>query len=111
MGPRYPVDLRAGRRRRPVRGPALVAVAAKVDWPRFTVLVTSDSSVAALVLSLQTAAASTVLCVLLGVPMAMVLARSPSRSVRAVRPVILLPLVLPRWSAASHCSTPSADWD
>ncbi|BBY15935.1 ABC transporter permease [Mycolicibacterium litorale] len=73
----------------------LVAVAAKVDWPRFTVLVTSDSSVAALVLSLQTAAASTVLCVLLGVPMAMVLARSPSRSVRAVRPVILLPLVLP----------------
>lgn len=73
----------------------LLAVAAKVDWPRFTTLVTSESSVAALVLSLQTAAASTVLCVLLGVPMAMVLARSPSRAVRAVRPVILLPLVLP----------------
>ncbi|WP_197377401.1 ABC transporter permease [Mycolicibacterium baixiangningiae] len=73
----------------------LVAVAAKVDWPQFTTLVTSESSVAALVLSLQTAAASTVLCVVLGVPMAMVLARSPSRAVRAVRPVILLPLVLP----------------
>lgn len=73
----------------------LVSVAAKVDWPRFTTLVTSESSVAALVLSLQTAAASTVLCVLLGVPMAMVLARSPSRAVLVVRPVLLLPLVLP----------------
>lgn len=73
----------------------LVAVAAKVDWPRFATLITSASSVAALELSLQTAAASTVLCVLLGVPMAMVLARSGSRAVRAVRPVILLPLVLP----------------
>ena len=41
------------------------------------------------------AAASTVLCVLLGVPMAMVLARSPSRAVLVVRPVLLLPLVLP----------------
>lgn len=73
----------------------LVSVAAKVDWPRFTTLVTSESSVAALGLSLQTAAASTVLCVLLGVPMAMVLARSPSRAVLVVRPVLLLPLVLP----------------
>jgi molybdate transport system permease protein len=73
----------------------VVSVAAKVDWPRFTALVTSESSVAALTLSLQTATASTVLCVLLGVPMAMVLARSRSRAVRAVRPLILLPLVLP----------------
>lgn len=76
-------------------GLPVVSVAAKVDWRRFTALVTSESSVAALVLSVQTAAASTVLCVLLGVPMAMVLARSPSRALRAVRPVILLPLVLP----------------
>ena len=73
----------------------LVSVAAKVDWPRFITLVSSESSVAALVLSLQTAAVSTVLCVLLGVPMAMVLARSPSRAVLVVRPVLLLPLVLP----------------
>ncbi|MGE2717208.1 ABC transporter permease [Mycolicibacterium litorale] len=73
----------------------LFAVAAKLDWPRFVALVTSESSVAALVLSLQTATASTVLCVLLGVPMAMVLARTRSRAVLAVRPVILLPLVLP----------------
>jgi len=73
----------------------LVAVAAKVDWPRFTTLITSESSVAALWLSLKTATASTALCMLLGVPMAMVLARSTSGLVRAVRPLILLPLVLP----------------
>ena len=73
----------------------LVAVAAKVDWPHFWSLISSQSSVTALLLSLKTAAASTVLCLLLGVPMAFVLARSDNRLVRMARPVILLPLVLP----------------
>jgi molybdate transport system permease protein len=73
----------------------LIAVAAKVDWPHFWALITSESSTTALVLSLKTAAASTALCVLLGVPMAMVLARSQARLVRLARPLILLPLVLP----------------
>lgn len=73
----------------------LVAIAAKVDWPNFLALITGESSVTALTLSLRTAAASTLLCLLLGVPMALVLARSDSRLVRAARPLILLPLVLP----------------
>jgi molybdate transport system permease protein len=73
----------------------LVAMAAKVDWQNFWTLITSRSSLTALVLSLKTAAASTALCVLFGVPMALVLARSDSRSVRLLRPLILLPLVLP----------------
>ena len=73
----------------------LIAIALKVDWPNLVTLVTSASSVDALLLSLRTAAASTVVCVLLGVPMALVLARSDSPLVRAVRPLILLPLVLP----------------
>jgi molybdate transport system permease protein len=73
----------------------LIAIAAKVDWPHFFSLITSESSVTALVLSLETAAASTALCVLLGVPMALVLARSDARLVRMARPLILLPLVLP----------------
>lgn len=73
----------------------LVAVIAKVDWPRFGMLIGSPSSVSALALSLRTAAASTVLCLLLGVPMALVLARSRARLVRLARPLILLPLVLP----------------
>jgi molybdate transport system permease protein len=73
----------------------LVAMAAKVDWPDFWSLITSDSSVAALELSFTTAASSTVLCIVLGVPMALVLARNDSRFVRWARPLILLPLVLP----------------
>jgi molybdate transport system permease protein len=73
----------------------LVAIAAKVDWPNFVALITSESAVTALVLSLKTAVASTILCLLLGVPMALVLARNDSRMVRMARPLILLPLVLP----------------
>lgn len=73
----------------------LVAVAARVNWPRFGSLITSPSSLTALELSLRTATASTVLCIVLGVPMALVLARNDSRAVRWLRPLILLPLVLP----------------
>jgi molybdate transport system permease protein len=73
----------------------LVAMAAKVDWPRFFALITSDSSRTALLLSLRTAAASTTLCLILGVPMALVLARGQGWPARVVRPLILLPLVLP----------------
>ncbi|KUH88879.1 molybdenum ABC transporter permease [Mycobacterium sp. GA-1999] len=73
----------------------LVAVAARVDWPNFVHLISSESSISALLLSLRTAAASTALCLVFGVPMALVLARSDSRLIRAARPLILLPLVLP----------------
>ena len=73
----------------------LIAVAAKVDWPHFWTLISSESSTTALALSLKTAVASTALCLLLGVPMARVLARSDARLVRWARPLILLPLVLP----------------
>ena len=73
----------------------LVAVVAKVDWPQFWSLITSPSSLTALGLSLKTAAASTALCIVVGVPMALILARSDSRLVRWARPLILLPLVLP----------------
>jgi molybdate transport system permease protein len=73
----------------------VIAMAAKVTWPQFFSLISADSSRIALLLSLRTAAASTALCVLFGVPMALVLARSESWYVRVVRPLILLPLVLP----------------
>lgn len=73
----------------------LVAIAVHVDWTHFWSLITSPSAITALVLSLKTAAASTALCLLLGVPLALVLARSRARVVRLVRPIILLPLVLP----------------
>lgn len=73
----------------------LLAIALKVDWSRFGSLVSSPASVSALLLSLRTAAASTALCLLLGVPLALVLARRRGRIVRVLRPLILIPLALP----------------
>jgi len=73
----------------------LVAMVSRVNWADFGGLVTSDASRAALGLSLRTSAASTLVCVLLGVPMAMVLARTTFRGQDLVRSLVLLPLVLP----------------
>ena len=73
----------------------LVAILLRIDWPHFIPLISSESSRAALLLSLQTAAASTALCVLLGVPMAIVLARGRFRGLSVLRALVLLPLVLP----------------
>jgi len=73
----------------------LVAIAVKVDWSHFGSLIASPASRAALLLSLRTATASTLLCLVLGVPLALVLARHRGRLARVLRPLILLPLVLP----------------
>ena len=73
----------------------LVAILLSIDWSNFVALVTSESSRAALVLSLKTAAASTAVCVLLGVPMALVLARGNVPGQSVLRALVLLPLVLP----------------
>jgi molybdate transport system permease protein len=73
----------------------LLALVVRVPWARFLALVTSESSLAALRLSLLTSTASTVACLLLGVPMAMVLARTTFPGQGVVRSAILLPLVLP----------------
>jgi molybdate transport system permease protein len=73
----------------------LVALAVNADWARFGFLVTSPTSQTALLLSLRTAAASTLLCLVLGVPLALVLARHDGRVARLLRPIVLLPLVLP----------------
>jgi molybdate transport system permease protein len=73
----------------------LAAMAVKVNWPQFIPLVTSESSLTALGLSLRTAAASTALCVVLGVPLALILARGSFPGQRLLRSFVLLPLVLP----------------
>ncbi|MCW2839147.1 MAG: modB [Aeromicrobium sp.] len=73
----------------------LVAMASRVEWGQFWSLITSDSSRAALMLSLRTSAMATLLCVVLGVPMALVLARTTFRGQGLVRSLVLLPLVLP----------------
>ena len=73
----------------------LLAMVLTVDWAHFPALVTSPASVDALLLSLRTSAASTALCVLFGVPLAVMLARSNFPGLSVIRGFVLLPLVLP----------------
>ncbi|PRY60073.1 molybdate transport system permease protein [Knoellia remsis] len=73
----------------------VVAMALTVEWSQFWSLVTSEPSRDALWLSLRTATVSTLLCLVLGVPLALVLARSHGRAATLLRSVVLLPLVLP----------------
>lgn len=76
-------------------GLPLIGLLPSVDWPSFWNLITSESSLAAMRLSLQTATASTLVCLLVGVPLALTLARLRFRGRRLVRTMVLLPLVLP----------------
>jgi len=73
----------------------LVAIGATVRWGSLWSLITSESSLAALALSLKTSTAATAVCLLLGVPMALVLARTTFPGQRVLRSLLLLPLVLP----------------
>jgi molybdate transport system permease protein len=73
----------------------LVAMGTRVDWSGYWSLVSSESARVALLLSLRTAAASTLACLVLGIPMALVLARARFRGVGALRALVLVPLVLP----------------
>ncbi|MCW2849511.1 MAG: modB [Marmoricola sp.] len=73
----------------------LLAMLDRVRWGDFLGLISSDSSVDALLLSLRTSAAATLLCVVLGVPMALVLARTSFPGQQLLRSLVLLPLVLP----------------
>jgi molybdate transport system permease protein len=73
----------------------LIAMITRVNWGSFIPLITSDSSVAALGLSLRTSLSATVLCVLFGVPLALVIARTHFAGQRILRSLVLLPLVLP----------------
>ncbi|QWF24852.1 ABC transporter permease [Nocardioides sp. LMS-CY] len=73
----------------------LAGMVSRVDWNSFLSLVTSDSALTALWLSLRTSVASTLLCLAFGVPMALVLARTSFRGQGVIRSLVLLPLVLP----------------
>jgi molybdate transport system permease protein len=73
----------------------VIGLVVRAPWPRFGALITSPSALTALQLSLRTAAVSTVLCVVLGGPLAVVLARGTTPGLRLLRSVVLLPLVLP----------------
>jgi len=73
----------------------IVALLVRVDWAQVPKALTSAQAISALTLSLQTAAIATALCFIVGVPLALVIARSSRRLAGALRAVTSLPLVLP----------------
>lgn len=72
-----------------------IALAQRMPWDDFWGSITSEASLQALGLSLRTAGASTLACILIGVPMATIFARSDGMVLRVIRSAVLLPLVLP----------------
>lgn len=73
----------------------IIGLATQVPWDRFAALISSESSLTALRLSLVTASVATLVVVALGVPLAVLLARNEGRWWRPVRVLVLVPLVLP----------------
>lgn len=73
----------------------VVGLLTRTDLRRVPGLIVSETALRALRLSLETAVLSTLACVLLGVPLAVVLARASIPGIRFLRAVVLLPLVLP----------------
>lgn len=67
----------------------------RVDWSRIPAAITSAEALDALWLSLRTGFAATVVCLLVGIPLALVIARSGSRMGGLLRALTTLPLVLP----------------
>jgi molybdate transport system permease protein len=73
----------------------LIAMGTRVDWVGAWPRVTSDASLTALSLSLRTASAATLLCLLLGAPLGIVLHRWKGPTKAPLRALVLAPLVLP----------------
>lgn len=73
----------------------LGALVARVDWTTLWADVTSPEAVSALTLSLVTGLIATAVCVVLGVPMALAIARSGPRASAVLRAIVTVPLVLP----------------
>lgn len=67
----------------------------RADWATVPTAITSPEAVSALALSLQTSLAATALCLLLGIPLALLIARSGARLAGILRALTTLPLVMP----------------
>ncbi|MEJ1155016.1 MULTISPECIES: ABC transporter permease [Microbacterium] len=73
----------------------LVALVGRVEWSTLWGDISSPEALSALGLSLITGLIATALCVLFGVPLALVIARSGSRTAALLRALVTVPLVLP----------------
>lgn len=73
----------------------LTALVARVDWSTVVADVTSPAALQALGLSLGTGAVATAVCAGIGIPLALLIARSSSRTAALLRALVTVPLVLP----------------
>lgn len=73
----------------------IIGLFSRVDWARFPAAITSPEALEALWLSLRTATTATVVCLILGIPLALLIARSGPRLAGVLRVLTTLPLVLP----------------
>lgn len=73
----------------------LGALVLRVEWSTLWADVTSVQALSALGLSLATGAIATTVCVVLGVPLALLIARSSVRTAAVLRALVTVPLVLP----------------
>ncbi len=73
----------------------LTALIGRVDWSTLWADITSPEALSALALSVETGLVATLLCVVLGVPLALMIARAASRTAAVLRALVTVPLVLP----------------
>lgn len=73
----------------------LVAMLVRAPWRALPSILVQAEALDALRLSLVTATSATLACLVMGVPLAWVLARSQGRAVPLLRALVTLPLVLP----------------
>lgn len=73
----------------------LIALFTKVPWSTLLNRLTTGNAIAAIRLSLWSSLLAALICAILGVPLAWVLARGHRRVVNIVRPFVLAPIVLP----------------
>ncbi|KNX38164.1 molybdate ABC transporter permease subunit [Luteipulveratus halotolerans] len=98
----------------------LIALLARVEWGSLGTALTAAGTGDALRLSLRTTLTTVVLCVVLGTPLAWVLARSSGRWPPWVRALVTVPLVLPpvvggvallmAWGREGLVGGPIHDW-
>jgi molybdate transport system permease protein len=73
----------------------LVAILLRINWSEVPQTILAPEALAALQLSLLTATVATLLCIVLGVPLALLLVRLRGVAATTIRALVMLPLVLP----------------
>src|SRR5690606_28698950 len=71
------------------------ALIGRVQWSTLWQDITSTEALGALRLSVLTGLAATTICLLIGIPLALLIARSAPRTAALLRAVVTVPLVLP----------------